>query len=131
MTGRAQTAFQGLPDDQKGTFDDALAALTERFELKSKRDLYVAELLTREKLTESWGHLAEQLRRIATKAYPDLGAAAAEQLALTHYLRCIHNVQLALPVKQKSATLLHEAVSNTIQIVIYFNMPHAALHQCG
>ena len=112
LTGRAQTAFQRLPDDQKGTFDDAVAALTERFEPKSKRDLYVAELLTREKkLTESWGDLAEELRRIATKAYPDLGAAAAEQLALTHYLRCIHDVQLALPVKQKSPTSLHEAVS--------------------
>ena len=106
-------------------------ALTERFEPKLKHDLYVAELLTREKLTESWGDLAEKLRRIATKAYPDLGAAAAEELALTHYLRCIHDVQLVLPVKQKSLTPLHEAVSYTIQIVISFNMPHAALHQCG
>ena len=126
LTGRAQTAFQRLPDDQKGTFDDAVAALTERFEPKSKRDLYVAELLTREKkLTESWGDLAEELRRIATKAYPDLGAAAAEQLALTHYLRCIHDVQLALPVKQKSPTSLHEAVSYTIQIESFLSTCHS------
>ena len=125
LTGRAQTAFRRLPDDQKGTFDDAVAALTERFEPKSKRDLYVAELLTREKkLTESWGDLAEELRQIATKAYPDLGAAAAEQLALTHYHSCIHDIQLALPVKQKSPTSLHEAVSYTIQIESFLSTCH-------
>ena len=112
LTGRAQTAFQRLPDDQKGTFDDAVAALTECFEPKSKRDLYVAELLTREKLRvigrPCWGTEAD--------SHPDLGATTAEQLALTHYLRCIHDIQLALPVKQKSLTSLHEAVSYTIQI---------------
>uniref|UniRef100_A0A1X7TTF2 Retrotransposon gag domain-containing protein n=1 Tax=Amphimedon queenslandica TaxID=400682 RepID=A0A1X7TTF2_AMPQE len=39
LTGRAQSAFQRLPNDSKDTYAHAVEALTERFEPSSKRDL--------------------------------------------------------------------------------------------
>ena len=117
LTGRARSVFQRLPEDKKDTFDHAKSALRERFEPSSKRELYVTELSTRRKRpTEGWADLADDLRRLAAKAYPDLEASATDQLALTHYLMGISDVQLALPVKQKSPKSLDEAVSYTIQV---------------
>ena len=120
LTGRAQTAFQRLPADKKDSFDHAIAALRERFEPSSKRELYVTELAARKKkAAEGWADLAEDLRRLADKAYPDLNAAATEQLALTHYLLGITDAQLALLVRQRTPKKLDEAVSLTLQMESY------------
>ena len=117
LTGRAQTVFQRLPAETTDMFDHAILALQERFEPLSKRELYLSELATRRKKPlESWAELAEDLRRVASKAYPDLNAAAIEQLALTHFLMNITDMQVSLGVKQKTPKTLDEAVNYTIQI---------------
>jgi hypothetical protein len=77
LTGRAQQSFLRLPADRRDTFAHAVTALTERFEPPTKRDLYVAELFSRkQKHTESWADYAEDLRRLSSKAYPDLDGVA-------------------------------------------------------
>ena len=50
------------------------------------------------------------------KAYPDLNAAAHEQLALTQLFNSITDPQVVLPVKQKNPKSLSEAVTATLQI---------------
>ena len=121
LTGRAQIAFQRLADDKKDTFEHACAALQERFKPSSKRDLYVAELSSRKKhSSEGWADFAEELRRLAAKAYPNLDGNAGEQIALTHYLLGIPEAHVALAVRQKVPKTLEEAVSYTIQIESFF-----------
>ena len=44
LVGRAQTAFQRLPDDTRADFKQAVAALKERFEPASRKTRYQAEL---------------------------------------------------------------------------------------
>ena len=44
LAGRAQKAFQSLPEASRADYDRVKTALTERFEPPSKRELYNAEL---------------------------------------------------------------------------------------
>ena len=62
-------------------------ALKRQFEPESKRKLYIAEFQTRRKgKAESWADLAEDLRKLANRAYNDLQEEAKEKLSPTHYL---------------------------------------------
>ena len=117
LTGRAQSVFQRLSDDQKDTFFHATTALQKWFEPVSKRQLYATELSKRRKRpTESWADLADNLKKLASKAYPDLAREGTDQLALTHYLMSLTDIQTALHVKQRSPGTLEEAVSFTLQV---------------
>eukprot|EP00731_Ephydatia_muelleri_P031436 Em0022g950a len=70
LTGKARTAFQKLPADKYG---ECVKALKQRFELDSKKQLYVAELHTRERhRDEDWASYGDALRVLADKAYSDL-----------------------------------------------------------
>ena len=79
LMGRAQTAFQRLPPATQANFAETIAALKERFKPASQKTRYQAELQTRrKKKTENWADLAEDLRVLADKAYPELENNARE-----------------------------------------------------
>ena len=110
LTGRAQTIFQRLPATETDSFDHAVRALQERFKPASKRELYLANFSTRHRnISESWAEYAEDLRLLATKAYPNLDSTATEQFAPTHYLNAIKDPQMSFAVKQKTQKTLDEA----------------------
>ena len=73
LSGRAGTAFRRLPEQVRGDFGQAIAELRKRFEPKSKKELYMAELRTRTKRrNEDWPVHGESLEMLADKAYPEL-----------------------------------------------------------
>ncbi len=122
LTGRAQTAFKQLSTETRASYATCKQGLRERFEPESKKELYLAEFQSRRKRKdEEWPAFAEDLRVLATKAYPDLPAEAKEQLALTHYLGQIENVQVAFSVKQKRPKALDEAVAATLEMESYLH----------
>ena len=116
LTGRARTAFQRLPDASKATYKTIKKALHERFEPSSKKELYLAELQCRsKKRSEGWAEFAEDVRLLTDKAYPLLDDNAREQLALTHYMGQLTNLQVALQVKQSRPKTLDAAVTATLE----------------
>ena len=120
LTGRAQKAFQRLTEGAQADFKLATKALRERFEPANKRELYVAEFqVRRKKKSEGWADIADDLRVLADKAYPELEAEARERLALHQYLALIDNTQVAFSVKQKRPKDLEEAVSATLEMESY------------
>ena len=126
LAGRAQKAFQGLPEATRGSYGDAKTALTERFEPASKRELYNAELQVQaKKYSEGWANFAEELRHLVDKAFPDLEANAREQLALNHYLSRLHNPQVGFAVKQQRPKKLEdfEAACITLEVESYLIKP--------
>ena len=120
LIGRAATAFKRVPDAARGSFTDCVEALRERFDPRSKRELYLAELLGRKKRRgEDWATFAEDLKTLVDKAYPELQDDAREQLALTHYLGQLEQQQLAFSVKQRRPKSVDEAVSTTLEMESY------------
>ena len=120
LTGRAQIAFQHLPEDDRDDFDKATKALKERFEPASKKHRYQAELQSRKKKKgENWADFAEDLRAISDKAYPDLQTEARERLALNQFLSQLDDQQVAFAVKQRAPSSLDAAVSATLEMESY------------
>jgi len=124
LAGRAQKAFQGLPEASRDTYDHVKTALTERFEPASKRELYNAELQVRtRKANEGWADFAEEVQRLTEKVFPDLDGRSQEQLALTHYLSRLSNPQVAFAVKQQKPKKLDEAVRATLETESFMIKP--------
>ena len=117
LTGRAQIAFQRLPEATRDDYDAATKALKERFEPKSRKPRYQAELQTRrKKKSESWADFAEDLRHLADKAFPEFEEVARERLALNAYLAQLDHPQVGFGVKQKSPETLDAAVTATLEL---------------
>jgi dsDNA-binding SOS-regulon protein len=131
LTGRAQIAFQRLPEASRASFIEASKALGEHFEPTTRKTHYQAELQARrKKKSESWADLADDLRLLADKAYPDLEDKARETLALSAYLAQIDDSRLNFGVKQKAPQSLDEAVTATLELESYLP-PQDASRRCG
>ena len=120
LVGRAATALKRVPNGARGSYEDCMGALKERFDPSSRRELYLAELLGRKKRRgEDWAAFAEDLNTLVDRAYPELQDDAREQLALTHYLGQLEHPQLAFSVKQRRPKTVDEAVRATLEMESY------------
>ena len=120
LVGRAATAFRRVDDGARGSYTDCIEALKEQFDLHSKHELYLAELLAwKKRRSEDWAMFAEDLKLLVDKAYPELQDNAREQLALTHYLGQLEQPQLAFSVKQRRPRTVDEVVRTTLEMESY------------
>ena len=120
LTGRAQKAFQRLPEASRATFDLAKEALTERFEPKSRKTRYQAEFQARKKKpSEGWADFADDLQSLAEKAYPTQQHEARELLAINAYLQQLTQPQVAFSGKQTNPGTLDDAVAATLEMESY------------
>ena len=87
MTGKAQSVWRRITNEAKSNYDTAKAALRKRFEPDSRRELYAVELQTRRRNRgASWEELADTLRILADKAFPDLQDQAKNNFLWTDTL---------------------------------------------
>ena len=120
LTGRAQTAWKRLSTEAKSTYDGAKDALRKRFEPDSKREIHAAAFHARKRQpSEPWGDLADDLRLLAERAFPELQDEARKKLALDHYLSQIENSQIAFSVRQQRPKSLNDAVAHTLELESY------------
>ena len=111
-----------MPEATLGSYANTLAALKWRFKPESKRELYSAEFQAHRKgKTESWADFAEDLRKLADRAYNDLQEEAKEKLSLNCYLDQIADYQVSFGVKQSHPRILDDAVTATLELESYKN----------
>ena len=123
LIGKAQTAWECLSQEAKSTYEKATCALRQRFEPSSKKDLYAAEFQARKRREkESWGDLADDLRAISDRAFPDLEDKAREQLSLDRFLGLIEKPTIALTVRQRHPKNLDEAVMYTLEVETHLSL---------
>ena len=132
LTGRAQKAFQRLPEASRATFNLAKAALKVRFEPESSKTRYQAEFQSRRKKTsEGWADFADDLQSLAEKAYPSLQHEARERLAINAYLQQLTQPQVAFSVKQRNPETLDDAVAATLEMEPCWGSFHATARDRG
>jgi len=117
LVGKARKAWNRLPEESKGNYNLAKTALRNRFEPDSRKDLYAAEFQTRRKRRdETWGDLADNLRTLAERGFPDLDERAKEKLSLDRFLGLLDRSDVAFAVRQKKPKCLDDAVAATLEI---------------
>ena len=80
-------AWRCLNQEVKLCYDTAKAALRTRFEPSHRRELHLLDYQgRRRKAGETWGEVADDLRILADKAFPELNNQAKDQLTLDHFL---------------------------------------------
>ena len=120
LTGKAHNAWRRLSNEARAHYSMAKAALRKRFEPDSRREVYMAEFHTRKRNPgERWEELADNMRLLADKAFPDLDDRAREQLSLDRYLTLLDKPEIALAVRQRRPRSVDEAVSCTLEIESY------------
>jgi len=120
LTGKAHNSWRRLNNEAKAQYVTAKAALRKRFEPDSRRELYMAEFQTRARRHgESWEELADNIRLLADKAFPELEDRAKEQLSLDRYVSLLDKPEVALAVRQKRPKSVDEAVSYTLEVESY------------
>ena len=120
LTGRAATAYKRFAEATKDSYARSKAALKNRFEPDSRKEIYMVELQTRRKRKgEDWAAFGEDVRILAEKAYPGLQPEAQEALALNHYLAQLDSAQVAFGVRQKKPATVEDAVQITLELESY------------
>ena len=120
LTRRALLAYKKFSVTARALFKNAVVTLAERFELESRRDLYLAEFQSCcKKRTESWADFGEDLRVFVDKAYPMLEDDVRQQLALQPHLSQLCNDQVAFGVKQRKPKTIEAAVGATLELESY------------
>ena len=128
LVGKARKAWNRLTTEEKNNYNSAVVALRRRFEPESRRDLYAAKFQTRgRKSNESWGELADNLRSLADKPFPDLDETAKEKLSVDRYLTLLEKPEVSLAVRQRRPRTLNDAVSATLEIEAFMSLGNQTL----
>ena len=102
VTGRVQKALHRLTGPAAVSYEATRDTLHACFDPESRYTRYQAEFQARRKKpSEGWAHIADELRSLADKVYPDLQEEARERLSLNAYLSQLPQPQIAFSVRQK------------------------------
>ena len=130
LVGKARKAWNRSPEESKRNYNLVKTALRNRFEPDSHKDLYAAEFQTRRKRRdETWGDLADNLRILVERAFPDLDERAKEKLSLDRFLGLLYRSDIAFAVRQKKPKCLDDAVAATLEIesILVLSSSHAGI----
>ena len=116
LTEKARNTRKCLGDDVKLHYDTATVALRWRFEPESRQELYFTKFQTRGHVSnETWAELANNLRLLVSKAFPDLSDDTREQLALDHFLSLLDQPELSSRVRQRHPKTINDGLSYTLE----------------
>ncbi len=111
LKGQARTYYMGLPPCDRASYRHLVGALNRRFGSEHQKEVWVAQLEGRRRSPgESMSTLADDLRRMASRAYSDLGERAQEALAMKQLYKLIP-FDLKYECIKRNCDTLYEAVA--------------------
>ena len=117
LTGEALAFVEGLPEEQKDTYDQLCYALDQRFGAERLSTLHKATLLGRtRKEGETMAELGQDVRRLVNSAYPDFPILAKEEIAIERFLDAISCAETRLAIHQQHPKTLNDAIEHGLQI---------------
>ncbi len=110
LRNKARTFYWALPDDVKCSYSKSIRALEIRYGSQRKQELYKSLLSERKrKADESISELADEIRMLTLKAYPQLPDDAKEALAYASFQKAVDR-DLKIKFLDKGCVNMDEAV---------------------
>ena len=128
LIGKAHKAWNRLPKENKGSYPLAKAALRNRIEPESRKDLYAAEFQALSKIREeTWDDLADNHWTLAERTFRDLNERVKEKLSVDRFLNLLDRPEVTLAVRRKKPNLLDNSVAATLGIhsILSLSSPHS------
>jgi hypothetical protein len=117
LRGRAQQVLAVLAPHQLGCFSEMLRVLKSRFDPEGKDELYRIQLRNRRQgPKESLTDLAQDIRTMVDRAYPEMNEASKDGLAKQSFLDALPDSELRIRVLQMRPSTLQKAVQDTIEL---------------
>ena len=117
LTGAALSFVEGLPAEQTTSYERLCIAMDQRFGAERLAPIHKAELLSRKRTTgESLSALGQDIRRLASCAYPDFPLDALEEIAVERFLDALEKPETRLAIHQSNPRTLDEAIEKGLQM---------------
>ena len=117
LRGRAQELLGDMSSEMRQDYSYLVETLQSRFGSEGQNELFRAQLKTRQrKPDETLPELAQSIRRLIARGYPNANVALREILALDHFIDALLDSETRLRLKQNKPTSLDECVRMAIEL---------------
>ena len=117
LTGPARHVLSGLEPTHLNDYNRLVTALQARFDPVGRHELHRVELRNRQrKANESLSELADDIRIMVERVYPDLAAAARDRMAKDHFIDALNDSETRTRVLQMRTATLDEALAAAVEL---------------
>ena len=116
LRGPALQVYTDLPESSKLYLDDVVKALRNRFSPQGQSGLYRAQLKVRSRRKgEALPELASDIRRLISKAYPDVSTVLREELGRDHFVEALDSPDVRMQVRRAKPQNLEVALTVALE----------------
>ena len=120
LEGAAQCVFGDLPNEHMGSYTELVKALQNRFDPTMREAAHKAELRTRRrKKGETVEAYAQALRRLVSRAFPNLASAAREEYALDQFITGLTDEEVSRHTQLGRPQNLNDAITLVVEYEAY------------
>lgn len=117
LKGSALELFARLPDTEKTNFSRLIKALGDRFGIANQEPWFRSQLRRRKREAgESLPHLAQEIERLTSLAYPSATVELRDSLACDHFMDALGDAELHITVRQGRPSSLPQALASAVEI---------------
>ena len=117
LKGSALELFARLPGTDKTNFHRLIKALEDRFGIANQEPWFRSQLRRRKREAgESLPHLAQEIERLTSLAYPSATVELRDSLACDHFMDALGDAELHIAVRQGRPSSLPQALASAVEI---------------
>ena len=125
LRGPALQVYTDLPETSKLCLADVVKALKERFSPQGQTGLFRAQLKVRSrKKDEALPELASDIRRLVSKAYPDVSAVLREELGRDYFIEALDSPDVRMQVRRAKPKDLGAALTVALEEEAFFQVEY-------
>ena len=123
LRGQAQGVLDNLPLELRQDYKELVKSLEERFSPSNQTELYRTQMRKRrENAIETLPELGQDVRRLASLAYPTAPNEVRETLAKEQFIDALIDVDMRLRINQGRPVNFNDAVRHAVELEA-FNKP--------